>query len=409
MFGRGGGSSRQRAQRRSILLACGLPACGRGLCALVLLTLAAGCQKKPQPDPVPAAPSAIPAPKAKLPPPRPEPTLTRISMLSGTEKRGFLTEMASKFQRENPQYELLLDFAGSVEIANRLLEGRGNPLIISPADSSIITMMAQAWRSQNGSLPPLFDQTGEAAPRSLFKSPLVLVAWPAQAAALEKAGGGRVTWQAVRKSASVAKLGQADPAQSNSGLLALLSMALENQGGKRPLTTRDLQNRGLESFIRDVEKKVAKFEISTGVLADQVARQGPAGYDAAVLYESAAITTIDKSQRRWGELKVLYLTPSLWGDHPVALVRTGNMSPSELKGALAWLALLRSRPGQERALAHGFRPADPEISLQTPDSKNPFHRLAGSGVSVATPPLAPAPPPALIRDLLALWKRLGLH
>jgi hypothetical protein len=152
---------------------------------------------------------------------------------------------------------------------------------------------------------------------------------------------------------------------------------------------------------------VATFDFSTGALGDQIVRLGPAAYDAGVLYESTAISTIDKARRPWGELKVLYPSPSLWGDHPAALVRSGNMSPSEREGALAWLALLRSRPAQERALAHGFRPVDPEISLQTADAKNPFHRLAGNGVSVTTPPEAAAPSPTLIRDLLALWNRLG--
>jgi len=74
--------------------------------------------------------------------------------------------------------------------------------------------------------------------------------------------------------------------------------------------------------------------------------------------------------------------------------------------AQQWLAYLRSRPVQERALTFGFRPADPAVPIKTADASNPFTRLAEHGIQVDVPPVAEIPEGSVVRNLLTMWSRV---
>ena len=371
----------------------------------------------------PAAPES--ARRAATEPPRPGTPAAgsvTVSMLYGTEKRAFIEEMAAAFQREHPEITLRLSAAGSLDAAERILDGKEMPAVFSPADSLILNMLASDWQTKNGS--DLFERDGDGAPQPLLITPLVFVAWEDRARALEKGTGGHITWKVLHKALTAAKgwaavggdpewgfvkLGHTDPTRSNSGLQALFAMAVEYHGGQKPLTVANLLDPGLQGFVRDIEKGVTKFEPSTGTFMTDMVRFGPSKYDVAVVYESLAIAQVENAQGRWGNLKVYYPTPSLWSDHPIALVNPSKLGQAERDAALTWIRYLRARPAQERALAFGFRPADPAVPLKSADAQNPFHRLAAYGLKVAIPPAAPPPESAVVRNLLTMWTRLGVH
>jgi ABC-type molybdate transport system substrate-binding protein len=371
------------------------------------------------PDPAAPAVSGVPT---GAPAPAGTPAPVVVTMLTGTEKRDFINEMASAFQKEQPQYRLQISAVGSLEAADRILEGKEKPAVFSPADSLILAMLASDWQTKNGSA--LFDREGEGAPQPLLITPLVFVAWEDRAETLVKAAKGHISWKTLR-TALVApkgwaaiggdsewgfvKLGHTDPTRSNSGLQAVLSMAVEHHGGHKALTVTDLLEPALQGFVRDIEKGVTKFETSTGTFMTDMVRFGPSKYDVAVVYESLAISQIENAQGRWGNLRVYYPTPSFWSDHPIALVDPAHLGAAEKAGALAWIRFLKSRPAQERALSFGFRPADPAVPLKTPDPNNPFQRLASYGLKVTVPPAAPAPEGPVIRNLITMWNRLGLR
>jgi ABC-type Fe3+ transport system substrate-binding protein len=347
---------------------------------------------------------------------------TTVSMLYGTEKREFIEEMAVEFAKQRPDVKLQLTGLGSLEAADRILEGQDPPAVFSPGDSLVLNMLASDWQTKHQTA--LFDSEGEGAPQPLLITPLVFVAWEDRAKALVKASGGRITWKGLRKALAsprgwagaggdpewgFVKLGHTNPTKSNSGLQALLSMAIEHHGAQRPLAVSDLLAPDLQGFLKDIETGVSKFESSTGTFMTDMVRFGPSKYDIAVVYESLVIAQIENAQGRWGSLKVYYPSPSLWSDHPVALLRARPLGPAEREAALAWIRFLRSRPAQERALAHGFRPADPAVPLRTPDAKNPFKRLQAYGLKVEIPPAVNAPEGPVVRNLLTLWTRLGLR
>jgi len=75
------------------------------------------------------------------------------------------------------------------------------------------------------------------------------------------------------------------------------------------------------------------------------------------------------------------------------------------QAARVFVAFLRSRPMQERALSYGFRPADPAVPVRTADGQNPYTRLAQYGVKVEIPPVATPPEGPVIRNALTMWSR----
>ena len=120
----------------------------------------------------------------------------------------------------------------------------------------------------------------------------------------------------------------------------------------------DLLKPDYQAFIGDIEKGVSTFESSTGTFMTDMVRFGPSKYDISVVYENLAISQIENAQGRWGNLRVYYPQQTLWSDHPAAILQGPWVSPAQKAAARTWLAHLRGREAQERALAFGFRPGD---------------------------------------------------
>src|SRR5262249_9638300 len=156
--------------------------------------------------------------------------------------------------------------------------------------------------------------------------------------------GGKPEWGFV-------KLGHTDPTRSNSGLQALLLATLEFYGKRSGLTVGDLLEPGYQTWVKELEKGVTRFETSTGTFMTDMVRFGPSKYDVAVVYENLAISQLANAQGRWGNLKVYYPALTLWSDHPAALLQGDWVTPEQKDAARRFLTYLRSRPVQERALS----------------------------------------------------------
>ncbi|MFP2931607.1 extracellular solute-binding protein [Pyxidicoccus sp. 3LG] len=347
--------------------------------------------------------------------------VTEISFLYSTEKKEWVEAAAAAFQKEHPSIRLTLVGKGSLDAAQGILEGREQPTVWSPADSAVLRMLESDWAT-DASRGPLFATDGEEAPQPLVITPLVFVVWEDRAEVLQKANEGRgVSWKAIHKAVAsdqgwpaiggkadwgFVKLGHTDPTRSNSGLQALLLATMEYYNKRSGLTVGDLLDPKYQDWVKQLEKGVTRFETSTGTFMTDMVRFGPSRYDIAVVYENLAISQISNAQGRWGNLKVYYPALTLWSDHPAAVLQGSWVTPTQRAAALEWLRYLRSRPVQERALAFGFRPADPSVPLKTDDPANPFTRLAAHGIRVDVPPVAEVPEGPVVRNLLTMWSRV---
>jgi hypothetical protein len=343
---------------------------------------------------------------------------TEIELVFGTEKEPWLRAAVEAFHATHPDVSVKLTPKGSLEAAQAILNGGLRPTVWSPADSLVLNLLASDWQTKNGA--PLFATSGDDAPQPVLLTPLVFVVWEDRAAALLEGGGGKLTWKVIRKAVSstrgwpavggkpewgFVKLGHTDPTRSNSGLQALMLMSLEFYGKTSGLRVEDLLKDDYQSFVKDIEGGVTRFEPSTGTFMTDMVRFGPSKYDIAVVYESLAISQLENAQGRWGNLHVYYPQLTVWSDHPVAILGADWVTPAQREAARSLVAHLRGRAMQERALAFGFRPADPAVPIPT-DAQSPFSRLARYGLHVEVPSVAQPPDGAVIRNLLTLWSRL---
>lgn len=347
--------------------------------------------------------------------------VTEISFLYSTEKKDWVEAAAASFQQEHPSIKVNLVGRGSLDAAQGILDGRERPTVWSPADSAVLRMLESDWAT-DPSRGPLFAPDGNDAPQPLVTTPLVFVVWEDRANVLLKASEGKaISWKTIHKAVAsdqgwpaiggkpewgFVKLGHTDPTRSNSGLQAMLLASFEYYNKRTGLTVGDLLDPKYQEWVRQLEKGVTRFETSTGTFMTDMVRFGPSKYDIAVVYENLAISQIANAQGRWGNLKVYYPPLTLWSDHPAAVLQASWVTPKQKEAARQWLAYLRSRPVQERALAFGFRPADPSVPIKTADAANPFTRLAEHGILVEVPPVADVPEGSVVRNLLTMWSRV---
>ena len=92
--------------------------------------------------------------------------------------------------------------------------------------------------------------------------------------------------------------------------------------------------------------------------------KGPTAFDAVLIYENLAIDYLKAAQGRWGDLHVAYPRRNIFNDNPYYILDVPWSSPEQRRAAEAFLTFLLSAPMQQKALSHGFRPAN--ISIPYP-------------------------------------------
>jgi ABC-type molybdate transport system substrate-binding protein len=379
-----------------------------GAFAIVMLVKSGGKDKKPNP------PQQGSGSQAVKPPPGGE---TEIEVVYSTEKKDWIEAVTAEFVKAHPEIKVTLVGKGSIEAAQLILDGQLKPDVWSPADTMVLNMLISDWQTKYHA--NIVATAGEDAAQPLLLTPLVFVAWEDRANALLK-GSGSISWTTIHKAVvspkgwlavggqgrwGFVKLGHTDPTKSNSGLQALYLMSLE-YWNKPKLNVEDLLDQKYQDFVKGVEKGVSKFESSTGTFMTDMVRFGPSKYDISVVYESLAISQLADAAGRWGKLKVYYPATTIWSDHPMALINGDWVTQQQKLASRQYIAFLRAKPQQQRALEFGFRPADTSVKIVTSDAQNPFTRLAADGITVDVPPAAQTPEGPVVRNLMMMWTRV---
>jgi ABC-type Fe3+ transport system substrate-binding protein len=343
-----------------------------------------------------------------------------LPLVYGTEKQRWLEAAVEAYAQRNPEVAVELKGMGTVESVRAIAEGRERPVIWSPADEIALNLLDAEWTVQKGS--GLVDRDGDMAPEPLVLSPLVMIAWEERAKALAAAAQGDPTdWRVVHALATNPKgwLGVGAPAEwgyvkpghtapnaSNSGLQALVLMTYAYHRKRAGLVPADVLDEGYQKWMKEIETAVGRFGSSSGTYMREMILYGPSKYDFIWNYESVAISEMAAAQGRWGNLSVYYLKPTLWSNHPFAVLKGDWVSKEQRDAARALRAFLLSPEVQVRALEFGFRPANPEVKVVTDDPANPWNRLKPFGVRVDVPAVADPPSGEVTRLLLETWRRV---
>jgi hypothetical protein len=199
------------------------------------------------------------------------------------------------------------------------------------------------------------------------------------------------------------KFGHTHPNRSNSGLLTLVLMAYEYSKKERNLSLADISRPDFLDWLHSFEQGVARpngsLTHSTGTLMREMVLRGPSQYDCVLVYENLTIDYLEAARDRWGELRVDYPEPNIWNEHPYYILNVPWSDPSHRAAAGEYLAFLMTRPVQLRALEHGFRPGNPEVSVRSASS--PLIKHSEQGLKIELPRMCEPPRAEAVKKLLA--------
>jgi Ca-activated chloride channel homolog len=368
----------------------------RRLLAVAAISLLAGCRSKE------STPAKVPPVQAVV-----------LRVAYGSEKRAWLEEQVRLFEATSPRtasgrpIRVAASAQGSGEALDAVVagDGREKPHVFSPASSAYVTLLDRALQAQ-GRTRPVAPQC-----EPLVLSPVVVAMWRPMAEALGWPGKA-LGWKDLlavaarpggwadldRPEWGAFKFGHTHPESSNSGLLAVLAEAYAGARKVRGLGADDLAARATRDFVARVEGTVVHYGKSTGFFAEKMLERGPAYLSAAVLYENLVIESYGK-QPPFPLVAIYPVEGTFWSDHPYCVLDAEWVGQEERDAAARLLAFLRARPAQERALAHGFRPADTSVAVGAPiDSAH--------GVDPKQPQtLLDVPSAEVLEGLLALFRQ----
>ncbi len=342
------------------------------------------------------------------------PNAVHLMVAYSSEKKTWMEESAASFAATHPKTSsgrpIVVDLkvSGSGEASADIVSGALKPHVFSPASGAYLTLLNQAWMASTSST----SHTRPIAPTSepLVLSPIVIAMWKPMAEALGWPGKD-IGWSDIIKVSKdpkgwgayghpewgAFKLGHTHPEYSNSGLLAVLAEAYAATGKTRGLDRKDLDAQKTKDTMGAIEDAIVHYGKSTGLFSDKMIERGPAYMSAAVLYENLVIESYG-SKAAMPLVAIYPVEGTFWSDHPYAILDAEWVGADERSAAQVFLAYLKARPQQERALALGFRPGDPAIAIGAPVD-------AAHGVDPKQPQtLLEVPPGDVLAALVALWK-----
>ena len=351
----------------------------------------------------------------------PQVETVEINIAYGTEKQQWLEEATAEFRNTTAGQLITVNLLGmgSMEGALAVLEGTGStPIHVwSPASSAYRDHFERQWRARNSNKSPILKS------ENLALTPMVLVMWETRRKAL-LTKYAKVNFQTISDAmrepegwGAIAghpewgrfKFGHTHPGRSNSGLLVLVLMAYEFSHKEHGLSSSDVTATAFQDWLERFERGVARpggsLTHSTGTLMREMVLRGPSQYDCLLIYENLAIDYLGAAKDRWGELHVDYPEPNIWNEHPFYILDVPWSNARQRTAAAAFLKFLMSEPIQKRALEHGFRPGNPEVSVRFPES--PLLSYASHGVRIDLPRMCDPPRDEVLQHLLASSRRIG--
>jgi serine/threonine-protein kinase len=415
-------SANRWKKRRAIAAAALL---GIGLLALALVAIDRGRSAARPPasdgsgkrDVAPLAPSqAGPPSLAGLPAGG---KATVINVAYGTEKQKWLEAAAADFKKtdEGKGITINLHGMGSMEGARAVTDGpKPIPIHVwSPASSAFRESFEREWQAKHETSPILKAE-------NLALTPMVFVMWENRHEAFVKKFAS-LTFHSVTEAmrqeggwGSIAgqtewgrfKFGHTHPDRSNSGLVTLVLMAYEFSKKERHLLQSDVAQPAFQEWLKSFEQGVTRpggsLTSSTGTLMREMVLRGPSQYDCVLIYENLAIDYFDAAKDRWGELHVDYPEPNMWNEHPYYILDVPWSNAAQREAAAKFLAFLMTDEIQKRALEHGFRPGNPNVSVRFPES--PLLRHAKLGLRIDPPRMCEPAKDRVLQELLASFRRI---
>jgi Ca-activated chloride channel family protein len=156
---------------------------------------------------------------------------------------------------------------------------------------------------------------------------------------------------------------------SASGLLATLAEFYAGASKTRGLTIEDVQAQATLDYVAALEKTVRYYgEGDEPAIIERALREGPSFLDAFVVQEQMVVYFNTQRQSQPRLVAIYPEEGTLWQDHPLALLETGELTPLHRQVFAAFRDFLLSPESQQLVLSYGYRPADLSTPLDGPES-----------------------------------------
>jgi hypothetical protein len=245
--------------------------------------------------------------------------------------------------------------------------------------------------------PPGFVASGDGAPRSIARSPMIWGAFEGQADLLGADPAG--VWQSVQAEAargSQTQLAFANPRASAQGLAVVLGAAAGYSGRPAP-SDADINAHEFTSWLGELFDAVPNFSLLGGDPARWLAEQGRSVADAGYILESDWLRQAAAIEQRPGAERLVFAYPpaTVVFDFPYAV--WAGASPAEQSAALDFRSYLLG-DWQRRAPDFGLRPP------QGPANGGLFGKYGDRGIQ-ADPAIRPVDVSAATLRAVRAWAR----
>jgi hypothetical protein len=346
-----------------------------------------------------------------------KPAEVRIRILSAIPVEPWVREMAAKYNAENRKVggavvrvdivtmDGLIALSKWDKDAFGTLPADADPLNLTDEQKKSLADFPTAWIADSRYLVELanvpykarlgrdvFLTDGEYRARPLVISPMVWGIYNTRAEALLKKYS-EINWRTIHDAALVkggwGELGGdptwgffkpviPNPQKNIGGLEAMVSAAGEYYNNTR-IDSESVTKKDFQAWLLELMKAVTGLGVSS-YTAEDFALFGYSVGDGGLLLESDLLQNMQGMQNRWDDNMNIYYPQFLtWHDFPYSVWVGPETTALQKNAAIDFEQYLLNDPQQQRALAYGLRPANPNVKVDaTPDSL--FVKWAGQGV-----------------------------
>nr|MBC7245787.1 VWA domain-containing protein [Chloroflexota bacterium] len=282
------------------------------------------------------------------------------------EKQDLFEELVKRFNARSsrtPSGKRITIVANAMEpeaMISAALAGRFQALC---PDSSIwLTQLDLEWQAQQGAAVSIIGEMTRFA-----VSPVVIALWADTAHSLgypDKAIGWSDLLDAARTNPNFK---WSHPSTSSaSGLLATLATFYAGANKTRGLTIEDVTAESTLAYVTALEKTVRYYGEGEQAVIQQVLERGRSYLDAFIVQEQLLIQFNQKSKEK---LVAIYpVEGTMWADHPLVFLERPEATTEQRLAYRSFRDFLLSSDAQNLVLAHGYRPTDLSIALDSPTS-----------------------------------------
>ncbi|MBD3307746.1 extracellular solute-binding protein [candidate division KSB3 bacterium] len=376
-----------------------------GVCGVIIYQ-----QLKPQPAPPPrTTPAARPSGSATAPP-QPTPEALHISFYQSKGKDDWVNEVLPEFNQGSYTVggkPIVVDMypVRSGDSMQDILDGTIQPTIWNPASKAWIDLINHTWNLRHGT-----DLISSYQPVVL--TALVIGIWEPMANALGYPNAElgwsdfiELTtnpdgWAAYNHPEwGTFKFGHAHPDFSNSALLSVTSLVYAAAGKTAGLTMDDFRRPDVAQQIHDLEQSIVHYGDSSTWLMEKFVNNGPSYLSALTLYENTVVEANLKYPDKAFPVVAIYPKEgTFWVGHPFAIPDAEWVTDEQREAAEIFRDFLLAEAQQKRLMKYGYRPADPNIPLESP-----IDRAHGANPQMQPTNVLEFPPEDITKRIQELW------